>query len=114
MKLRELEAYLIKIVDETTFKRLERVESLEEADGVLFLCPACFVTNNGPVGTHSVICWFNNRGVSPERDPKPGRWNATGTGLDDLTFVGPGAFSVRLVGGCNWHGYIENGEANTR
>jgi hypothetical protein len=84
--------------------------TLAEADGIRFLCPKCFETNHGPVGTHSVICWFAGK-VDGELDPKPGRWNPGGTGLDDLTFVPPGAVSVQLMGGCNWHGFVANGEA---
>lgn len=43
--------------------------------------------------------------------PGPGRWNPQGTGLDDLTFVGPGAYSV---GHPHGHCYVENGEVNLR
>lgn len=88
-----------------------RVETLAEAHGVRFLCPLCFATNQGNVGTHSVICWFEGK-VPDEATPGPGRWNPQGTGLNDLTFV-PGAKtqSVKLEGGCNWHGFVVNGDA---
>ncbi len=80
------------------------------ADGIMFLCPKCFAENKGPVGTHSIICWFVGR-VADDVNPKPGRWNPSGTGLDDLTFVGPGAVSVLLTSGCGWHGFVKDGKA---
>lgn len=87
--------------------------SLEQAQGIMFLCPKCFVTNNGEVGTHSIICWFKDRGVPDDMDPKPGRWIPQGTGIEDLTFIGPGAASILLTGeGCGWHGFIKNGDAS--
>jgi hypothetical protein len=92
------------------------VATLAEADGVQFLCPKCFATNRGPVGTHSVCCWFVGK-VPDDAFPKPGRWIPNGAGLDDLTFSGAqgkGA-SVNLdMGdgkGCLWHGHVKNGEA---
>jgi len=87
----------------------EHVAALADADGVMFLCPKFFATNAGAVGTHSVLCWFVGR-VPDDVDPKPGRWNPTGTGVDDLTFVGPGAASVYLQSGCGWHGFVRNGD----
>jgi len=106
MRLRELEAEFLKIKDSRTYSRQD---SIDGADGIMFLCPLCFAENKGPVGTHRVICWFSH--VDAAMDPKPGRWNPSGSGLDDLTFVGPGAASVKLIGGCNWHGFVKDGEA---
>lgn len=84
-----------------------------QAQGVVFVCPLCLHNNKGArPGVHSVICWFNGRGVPAGLDPGPGRWNPAGSSLDDLTFVPPGAISVLLTGeGCKWHGYVRNGEA---
>ena len=87
------------------------VDSITDAQGVMFLCPACFRANGGPVGTHSILCWFNGHCVPADKLPGPGRWNPVGTGLGDLTFVGPGQTSVSLPDGCKWHGFIENGRA---
>jgi hypothetical protein len=88
------------------------VDTLAEAHGVMFLCPKCYATNGGEVGTHHVLCWFVGK-VPDDADPKPGRWNPSGTGIDDLTFVGPGAASVLLTSeeGCQWHGFVNNGDA---
>ena len=87
------------------------VETLAEADGVQFLCPLCFKQNGGPVGTHWVHCWFVGK-VPDGTEPGPGRWNPSGTGLHDLTFVPLGAVSVQLLSGCRWHGHVRNGEAD--
>jgi hypothetical protein len=109
MRLIELEARFLRIVQTSHF---ETVELLSEAQGILFLCPKCFVENKGPVGTHSVLCWFGNRGVPDGLYPTPGRWIPAGTSLADLTFVGPGAASILLSNpGCGWHGFIKAGNA---
>ena len=129
MKLTELDAKFYKREMEERTRTLRRedgstetvtgpceiyrpVETLAEADGVQFLCPLCFAKNGGPVGTHRVLCWFVGK-VPDEAEPGPGRWNPSGTGLHDLTFVPPGAVSVHLTGeGCGWHGLVRNGEAD--
>lgn len=100
-------------VEEVTGPRavFVRVNALAEADGVGFLCPKCFAANGGAIGTHQVICWFEGK-VPDDAFPGPGRWNPTGTGLDDLTFVpGKRSQSVALIGGCAWHGFVANGDA---
>lgn len=104
MTLADLDACLLRRVpgghrtDET---------SVAAADGVMFLCPVCFRTNGGPVGTHSVICWSPK--VPPDVDPKPGRWNLVGSSLADLSLVA-GSSSVALRGGCNAHFFVRAGE----
>ena len=108
MKLTDLEATFLRIVIPN--RETIAVDTIEDAQGVMFLCPKCFKTNNGPIGTHSVICWFLDRGVSDDENPKPGRWGAFGTGLHDLT-LRAGSSSILLQGGCNWHGFIRDGEA---
>lgn len=91
------------------------VAGLAEAQGVQFLCPKCFASNAGRVGTHMVRCWFRGRGVSDDEFPKPGRWTPAGSGLDDLTFVpGEPAMPVSVLltgGGCGWHGFVVRGDA---
>ncbi len=110
-KLRELEAEFLKITGDRTYQCKD--VSFEEAQGVIFLCPKCFLANSGSRGTHSVICWFAGKGVPDDLHPKPGRWNPSGTGIEDLTFVEPGAVSVLLTGpGCGWHGFVKNGRAD--
>ena len=133
MRLRDLNAEFVGgwHDDRTTggtlgYRRLG--DTLEGAQGVCFQCPKCaaglpVVEEDGRRfvrGAHSVICWFRNpRGaerVPDDADPKPGRWwvSATSTGLDDLTFEHgePSiAKSILLTSGCQWHGFIDNGEA---
>lgn len=107
-----LEAEFIKLTDPAGGS-FRRVDTLAEADGILFLCPKCFAAVGSRPGVHSVLCWF--RGHVPDAvSPKPGRWTPAGTGLHDLTFVPgtpPHACSVLLTAGCGWHGFIRNGDA---
>ncbi len=85
------------------------IDSLEQAQGLTFLCPKCFLENSGPVGTHSCEVTFENRGVSDEQGTqnKQGgvRWTVSGAGLHDLTITP----SILLIGGCDWHGFITTG-----
>jgi hypothetical protein len=114
MKLRDLDAKLIRHEQRDGRQYHIEVESITEAHGVMFLCPACYRVNNGPAGTHAVICWSRSRGVPDEVQPGPGRWRLDGTGLDDLTLNAEqpgGARSVQLNGGCSWHGFVTNGAA---
>jgi hypothetical protein len=111
MKLRHLNATFIKLESEKGAFAMTGEKLSSDTQGICFLCPLCFATNHGEVGTHSVICWFHGRGVPDELDPKPGRWNPSGSSIDDLTFVPPGMTSVLLTGGCGWHGFVKNGDA---
>lgn len=87
-----------------------------EAQGVLFLCPTCFMSNHGPVGTHSILIWSRGRGTPEDVTPR-GRWALEGTGIDDFTLGGEpgpdnpeGKRSVVLPGdGCRAHFSITNG-----
>jgi hypothetical protein len=87
------------------------VDTLDLAHGVMFLCPKCFATNSGRIGTHHIICWFRGK-VADSEVPGPGRWDALGTGLSDLTLtrLDGGPASILLTSGCCWHGYVRNGE----
>ena len=90
------------------------VDTIGEAHGIGFLCPKCFAENNGPVGTHTVVCWSRSAGTPDDALPGPGRWKLVGTSYEDLSLnVDPPskARSVMLNGGCAWHGFITNGQA---
>lgn len=91
---------------------LRNVDTLDLAHGVRFLCPKCFAANQGPIGTHAIICWFRGK-VSDSEVPGPGRWDALGTGLSDLTLtrLDGGKTSILLTSGCCWHGYVHDGQA---
>jgi hypothetical protein len=86
------------------------VDSIAEADGIMFLCPVCWKKNSGPVGTHGVICW--NPSVPQTTSPINGRWNLVGTGFQDLSLVaGSSSVLIRNPDGSeHWHGYLKDGE----
>lgn len=88
------------------------VDTLTEADGVMFLCPACFVANGlGAVGTHRVVCW---RPRVPESEPPtPGRWEMVGTSYADLT-LSAASSSIQITSGCMAHFSVERGEIRMR
>lgn len=119
MRLRDLDAQFLTLVPDAEGRQNHHyVATLAEAHGIMFLCPKCFATNKGRVGTHSVICWFVGR-VPDDAYPKPGRWIPQGLGVDDLTFAGASGkgASVNLDvdppgGGCKWHGHVKNGDAS--
>ncbi len=101
--LRELGAQLMKHSMTDTWAY---VDSVSEADGVMFQCPACFEANGGPVGTHSIVCWAPS--VPLTFSPGPGRWNLRGSSIDDLELVA-GSSSVKLTGGCEAHFHVRGG-----
>ena len=107
ISLAELEAKLIA----RTPNGSRVVRTMEEAEGVRFLCPLCFHRNGGAVGTHAVICWGPT--VPAAIEPGPGRWTLAGTSIADLTLNGAlgKSRSVLLTSGCGWHGYVTNGRA---
>jgi hypothetical protein len=108
MRLRDLEpAFLAyNTVVEGAEKRVfhKQVHEFNEAQGIEFLCPCCYEANKGNVGTHLVIVWFKDK-VPVDAEPGPGRWTPSGNSFDNLTL----APSIQLRGGCNWHGFVQNG-----
>jgi len=113
VRLTDLEPTFLRI--EQNSPRGERVfgetDTMQGADGVMFLCPKCFQANAGPVGTHVMICWRPH--VPLTFTPQPGRWEFAGTGYGDLTLNAPpglSARSVQIQGGCLAHFHITNGE----
>jgi len=105
MRLRELEPEWLRFEGTPNHYRYDVDRA--EANGIMFLCPLCFAKNGGPVGTHRVLCW--DPSVPQTMSPTPGRWNLVGESFDDLSLVA-GSSSVKLEKGCQWHGYITNGE----
>lgn len=108
ISLKDLEAEFIQFINEKSFQHIG--DDIGNADGVMFLCPKCFRENNGPIGTHMVICWFLNRGVPDSMPPGPGRWSPHGTGLGDLELKARSS-SILLTSGCRWHGFVRGGRA---
>lgn len=89
------------------------VETVAEADGVCFLCPACFEKNGGSVGTHGVMVTFEARNVpdaagSRDASGKPSRWAASGTTIDDLVLTPSILLDADRAPdqGCHWHGFV--------
>lgn len=91
-----------------------KVESLDEADQITFLCPLCFERNKGSEGTHSVWVSFAGRNVPPEAgshdsNGNPSRWTiAGGSGLGDLVLTPSILIDAGMPAdkGCHWHGFI--------
>lgn len=109
MRLLDLDPAFVRHNGDGSF---EKVETLAEAHGVMFLCPKCFAANGGPRGTHMMICWSRERGAPDDATPGPGRWRLDGTSLSDLTLNAEPpstARSVQINGGCNWHGFVTSG-----
>ena len=105
MKLIDLEPSFLKIVDDSCN---HRIDNIKDADGIVFLCPACYLKNKGPVGTHSIICWQPHIELKSYRTG-PGRWKFLGSGYNDLTLQA-GSNSIFLKNDCAAHFFITNGE----
>lgn len=84
--------------------------ALAEAHGIFFLCPKCFITNGGKIGTHGVLVGFDGRApagsLSKNSAGQDSRWTVEGACFEDLT-LNP---SILLNGpGCGWHGFVRKG-----
>lgn len=91
------------------------VHTLEESNGIFFLCPVCWNKNNGPVGTHGIVVTFHGRNVPDElgshnKEGQPTRWNVSGNSYENLTLTPSIDISRNLPG--EWHGFITNGEVS--
>ena len=110
-RLTELEPEFVTFKNEDGARLIDDA-TRETAHGLRFLCPLCFEKNGGNVGTHSVICWFEDK-VGDDVTPGPGRWKPEGDTLETLSFVpGKHSRSIQLLGGCNAHFFITNGEVH--
>lgn len=102
-RLRDLNAQFMRVTD----TGLEPVQTLAEADYVVFDCPKC--------GNHTEAIPFPH---VPKSKYSQARWKPSGTGIDDLTFVPytdekgvyHGSTSVLHPEGCQAHFYVRNGE----
>jgi hypothetical protein len=111
MLLLELEPQFLRYEERPDGVYSVRVDTIEQANGIRFLCPKCFEANKGKVGTHLIVCWSKTRGVPDHAKPGPGRWLLHGTGYHDLTLTGDGGSdSIALTAGCMWHQFIRNGQ----
>jgi len=107
--LTDLEPEWIVVGEAPNARRRDASLTAETAQGIVFLCPQCFAKNGGPVGTHSVMLWFRDRGVPKGHEPGPGRWAVEGRGFEDLTLHPSVDLSKGIPG--EWHGWIKNGVA---
>ncbi len=105
MQLEQLEPQFLQRTDDMHFRN---VETIQEADGIIFLCPKCMQSASMVrPGVHSVICWRPR--VPQTTHPIPGRWEFSGTGYADLTLTA-GSSSILLTGpGCAAHFFVQNG-----
>ena len=106
LNLSELDAEFIKLNDETgaSFSIVERIN---DADGIMFVCPKCHESTDENKGAHSIICWAPH--VPQTVHPVPGRWNLIGTGLHDLELKN-GSSSVAIGGKCQAHFFVRDGK----
>ena len=107
MRLTELDPEWVRLTETPGTRRRGGEVDITTAQGMIFLCPTCFQKNGGPVGTHSVLTWFRDRGVPDHEEPGPGRWAVTGTGFEDIT-LSP-SIDISSNGDGEWHGFIQNG-----
>ena len=82
------------------------VQTIAEAQSIWFLCPKCVDGSH-----HMIECTIAGRGVddavgSHNKAGKPTRWSISGTDFSNLS-LSP---SILIEDGCNWHGFVTNGE----
>lgn len=110
MRLAELEPAWVRWHDGNG---MLEVASIDDAQGIRFLCPVCYAANDGPIGTHMVCCWSRSRGVPNDALPGPGRWQLLGSNFEDLTLGAEkdSTASVKLPGadGDHAHFHIASG-----
>jgi hypothetical protein len=88
------------------------VGDISRAQGLMFLCPKCWAGSKAG-GIHLCEVTFAGRGVPDElgthnKNGQAVRWQVSGSTFADLTTTP----SILLESGCNWHGFITNGEVN--
>ena len=117
MKLTDLDGQLYRVMPDHS---LFPVSEVATADVLYFQCPMCAIgkvrvrrdDGGGYVeGAHYISVPFKAHDGLPampqsDNHPRP-RWSVNGKTLADVT-TNP---SIQIVGGCNWHGYVRNGEA---
>lgn len=105
MKFKELQPQFLMLGKDGNNPHADSINS----DGVRFLCPKCFIENGGAVGTHCIVTWVPRIPVTPDLIG-PGRWEMSGTGVDDVSFSAKPTSSIQLEGGCKAHFSITKGE----
>lgn len=113
-RLVDLDAHLLAYAPEKdeNGKPLHRFKEdvpMSLAHGIRFACPKAFAINHGLAGTHMIQVYFAGSPVPPElgrnRKGEPVRWQASGSGLDDLS-LSPSIQEDDDI--CKWHGWVGN------
>jgi len=115
MRLSQLEGQFIRanFVD-GKYYGYQHVDTIGEAQGLMFVCPGCLQKNGGKrEGVHSIVIWSRSRGIPDDISPGPGRWTLHGTNLEDLTVQGDPVGTARSIQLSCWHGFIDKGDAHT-
>ena len=102
----DLDPYFISLPDIKT-GAFQKVKFIENASGVSFLCPKCFLDNKGKKHTHRIIIWEEK--CPEENIGKRNKWIFDGVDIVTLTLNAHGSRSVLLVGGCAAHFFVTNG-----
>jgi hypothetical protein len=98
--LPKLEPHFLKPVSRLRYKYTDDIGA---AEGMIFLCPACFWSNNGDKKrTHATTIWLL---------PRPRCWGFEGNGYDDLSLKA-GRTPVHMIGGCRAHYSIQRGKVD--
>lgn len=107
MKITDLEPRLLTWESDAVF---DTADSIGEADGIMFMCPACFIKNQGPEGTHSIICWTAS--VPQTTKPSGARWSLVGNSLEDISLIaGDSAIRIKNPDGSeHWNGMVIDGD----
>jgi hypothetical protein len=79
-----------------------QVATLQEAQGLNLLCPACFENNGGAKGTHPITLYFARKSV-PESSQYP-CWESYGHELDDMSLS-----PTVILTSCSYTGRVQNG-----
>ena len=108
MKLVDLDPHFHRYETRDGHEYLVKVDTLAEAQGIQFDCPVC------QPYPHGIIVTFRDRGAADHQGSRssagtPSRWVVTGTGFTDLSCQP--SIDCTAGGGCMFHGYITNGEA---
>lgn len=100
LKLIDLEPHLLKRVTPFDY---EHADDVSAADGMIFLCPACYWSNSGHKDrVHAMVVWLL---------PRPRCWGFEGTDYRDLS-IKAGSVSVTIISGCKAHFDIKRGKVD--
>ena len=108
IKLLDLEPHFLKLVTPLAY---EHTDDVALSDGMIFLCPACYWSNDGKVGTPVASS------CSEHRAARGCPFALRRCGFRSARLRRPhgrkaGSSSVHLIGGCRAHIYIRGGKVD--